>query len=504
MKIFLPVIVLTLCKPCFSQSKIFEQLNNNSFKIECYKDSRLSKTGSGFILRQKLLADGNYEYICLSNEHVLDNTDSAFVVFNEYKFPIAGALQSIHKLDAVVFTFFTKVKFQGLLNNVSYNQILNYKPEIGESIYTMSSPKGLLNTLSNGIVSSFRKDEYKNLIQISAPISHGSSGGVVVNNQGLPIGIIVSQYSEGQNLNFCVPLKDVFQNLKQKKILDDNFNFKEINFTQIKNLTELIIQGDSLLNIIEQARGKNNELMFQLIFSTPEDYLPEIYLFGKIGHLAEQKNYFGEFKTTLFCYQKYKSVFGKLSLLSICSNSITKNRLDIPIDYIKTIYNNNEDIFLDLWLKRYLGHYFYSQKNYSKSIDYLNPIRTFFDQEIDDTAKFSRTERNDFILLRQVIQPNVLNMLAYSFLNVGELAEAEDCQKGVMINAISVAQDLTETKGDKNRANQIVADAAKRYLYYCARANIYRNFCAIYNLYLKNYAVSWDATERTIINQHCK
>jgi len=53
------------------------------------------------------------------------------------------------------------------------------------------------------------------MIQISAPISHGSSGGPVVNSNGELIGISVSTLSEGQNLNFAVPVKYI------KHLLDE-------------------------------------------------------------------------------------------------------------------------------------------------------------------------------------------------------------------------------------------------------------------------------------------
>jgi S1-C subfamily serine protease len=91
---------------------------------------------------------------------------------------------------------------------------LNRKfPELGTDIMVAGSPEGLTGTLSKGIVSAIRKYppyDY-DLIQISAPISHGSSGGPVVNMDGEIIGISVS-ITEGegvQNLNFAVPAKYV-------------------------------------------------------------------------------------------------------------------------------------------------------------------------------------------------------------------------------------------------------------------------------------------------------
>jgi S1-C subfamily serine protease len=82
-------------------------------------------------------------------------------------------------------------------------------PKIGDDIMVAGSPQGLEGTISKGIISSIRKfDPYDyELIQISAPISEGSSGGPVVNSSGELIGISVSGMKEGQNLNFAVPVK---------------------------------------------------------------------------------------------------------------------------------------------------------------------------------------------------------------------------------------------------------------------------------------------------------
>ena len=78
---------------------------------------------------------------------------------------------------------------------------------IGDEIFTVSSPKGLEGTFSQGLISSLRKSSSKDLIQISAAISHGSSGGAILNNQAEVIAVAVGGIDEGQSLNFAVPIK---------------------------------------------------------------------------------------------------------------------------------------------------------------------------------------------------------------------------------------------------------------------------------------------------------
>ena len=82
-------------------------------------------------------------------------------------------------------------------------------PEPGEAVVVIGAPEGLSNTVSTGIVSAIRSIRGRTLVQISAPISHGSSGGPVMNMRGEVIGVSVSVLSEGQNLNFAVPATDL-------------------------------------------------------------------------------------------------------------------------------------------------------------------------------------------------------------------------------------------------------------------------------------------------------
>lgn len=77
----------------------------------------------------------------------------------------------------------------------------------GEKVYALGSPLGVQNTLSEGIISnrSIKVDNVKR-IQTSAPVSHGSSGGALVNQNGKVIGVVVATLTEGQNMNLAIPV----------------------------------------------------------------------------------------------------------------------------------------------------------------------------------------------------------------------------------------------------------------------------------------------------------
>jgi S1-C subfamily serine protease/tetratricopeptide (TPR) repeat protein len=79
-------------------------------------------------------------------------------------------------------------------------------PRVGATVYAIGSPVGLTTSLSEGIVSGFRKfNEGGPWLQTTAPISHGSSGGPLVLSNGRVIGITTFTRDGAQNVNFAIP-----------------------------------------------------------------------------------------------------------------------------------------------------------------------------------------------------------------------------------------------------------------------------------------------------------
>ena len=90
---------------------------------------------------------------------------------------------------------------------------------IGATVYVAGNPKGLEGTFSDGIISSRRDKLTKERLQMTAPISPGSSGGPVINRKGEVIGISFAghQALDAQNLNFAIPSKYLKALLEQSK-----------------------------------------------------------------------------------------------------------------------------------------------------------------------------------------------------------------------------------------------------------------------------------------------
>ena len=84
--------------------------------------------------------------------------------------------------------------------------------KVGQRVIAIGNPLGVFEyTVSDGIISAIRLDDspeakLKKLLQITAPVSHGSSGGLLLDLSGQEIGITFAIIELGQNLNFAIPI----------------------------------------------------------------------------------------------------------------------------------------------------------------------------------------------------------------------------------------------------------------------------------------------------------
>ncbi|MCH5175070.1 MAG: trypsin-like peptidase domain-containing protein [Prevotellaceae bacterium] len=140
----------------------------------------------------------------ITNYHVLHKSVKAIVkTADNQEFEIDSVLVSDRKKDIIKF----KVKNP---NNKKFKYLTFSKTEInqGDAIYNVSSPLGLEQTVSEGIISAIRSDSHGDIIQVSAPISEGSSGSAILNQDGDVIAVSTYTYKKGQNLNFGVKLDE--------------------------------------------------------------------------------------------------------------------------------------------------------------------------------------------------------------------------------------------------------------------------------------------------------
>jgi S1-C subfamily serine protease len=82
---------------------------------------------------------------------------------------------------------------------------------VGERVYTIGTPSGLEQTLGEGLISGLRESGGVKLVQTSAPISPGSSGGGLFDSSGNLIGITTFMLRDSQALNFAIAASEFYR-----------------------------------------------------------------------------------------------------------------------------------------------------------------------------------------------------------------------------------------------------------------------------------------------------
>ncbi|RPJ00960.1 MAG: serine protease, partial [Deltaproteobacteria bacterium] len=157
------------------------------------KEGNVAGQGSGFY--------ANPEGDVITSRHVLDGASRAFVITSEGK---RYAVKKVLAEDSEGDLIRVSLDLEG--DKVRPLAVSPTYPEQGERVVVIGTPLGLEKTVSDGIVSAVREvPGFGKIIQITAPISPGSSGSPVVNMKGEVIGIATFFIVAGQNLNFAIP-----------------------------------------------------------------------------------------------------------------------------------------------------------------------------------------------------------------------------------------------------------------------------------------------------------
>lgn len=148
--------------------------------------------GSGFIVAPQVVA---------TNYHVVSGMTKAhcYIDAEGVRFSVDGYILADEANDLAL------LKVSGLTERPL--SLSPYDARPGQRIYVMGSPIGFEGTISEGLVSSIRTLYGGKKLQISAPISEGSSGGPVMNVNGEVVGISCSGFDAGENINFAIPVE---------------------------------------------------------------------------------------------------------------------------------------------------------------------------------------------------------------------------------------------------------------------------------------------------------
>lgn len=188
---------LASCKQEKTIKEIIADTKQATFTIYTYDEyGSPSGSGSGFFINE----DGTG----ITNYHVLDGATKAIIKTSDsVEYEIGEIVASDKRWDIA------KFKIDAPADKAfAYLAFANETVEQGDKVYNISAPLGLEHTVSEGIVSSLREDSHGQVVQITAPISPGSSGSAVLNERGDVIAVATFYKQGGQNLNFGVAIDD--------------------------------------------------------------------------------------------------------------------------------------------------------------------------------------------------------------------------------------------------------------------------------------------------------
>ena len=178
-----------------SAEQIYAKCSPAVFYIEVYDAAGKAKaSGSGFFIDSNGTAVTNY--------HVIKGAHSAKILRSDNKatYNVEGAYDyssandwAVIKIEGSGFPYLTRADASTIVG--------------GASVYAIGSPQGLENTISEGIISNpNRVLDNVTYIQTTAAISHGSSGGALINKYGQVLGITSAGISEAENIGFALPV----------------------------------------------------------------------------------------------------------------------------------------------------------------------------------------------------------------------------------------------------------------------------------------------------------
>lgn len=239
-----------------SPKEVFDKLSPAVVRVNVY-DARSKPIGhgSGFFVR-----DGA---TILSNRHVIAGASSAEVVLKD------GTHLAVQGVEAVDETCDIAV-----LRVADAPKAIRYLtlgptilPPVGEHVYVIGSPQGYDYTLSDGMVSGHHERDGQRWIQMTAPVSHGSSGSPVLGEDGSVLGIATWVDWGGQNLNFASPCGAI------TTVMTSKSKFQSLADLFAENKQRIVALRDKMwiTGIAEVAR---------ILDSLPKSYrqLPEFWL----------------------------------------------------------------------------------------------------------------------------------------------------------------------------------------------------------------------------------
>lgn len=203
----------------------------------------------------------------ITNYHVIEGAYSANIDINDKTYSVKSVLAYDANIDLAV------LKINA--NNLVAAPISNRNIQVGEAVYAIGSSRGMTNTLSQGIVTyANRVVDNVTHVQHDASITHGNSGGPLINAYGEVIGINTWGISDSQNLNFAVSVNELYNLVygtptTLSELFEEQLTpYEYLTNWVLDNYTETYFEGT-----VVSAEHINDDYTYSISYNLEYEYL---------------------------------------------------------------------------------------------------------------------------------------------------------------------------------------------------------------------------------------
>jgi hypothetical protein len=345
------------------------------------KDGHTIAQGTGFLISK----DGRI----VTNYHVIEDGSSAIVKLPDGAFYLVDGVVAFDKARDVAVIKAHGENFRTLtLGNSD-------RVQVGEEVVAIGNPLSLESTVSNGIVSGIRKaeDEGGKFLQVTTPISPGSSGGPLFNMASEVIGITTWYLKGGENLNFAIPINDA----------------KPLLLAKFSKLQDLPNEADPVKTQTSDRVASSSSI------PSGRDYYKQLYEAGGIDELPHSyvcfqnasnspKGFDAEttaaFKTTFYAFTAF-------ALANEDARVLMREMAETP--YVSFLPLNLVDLIMAAQNKTYLrqGGRYMQQTSYIRGVK-MGTGLYFWDKEDQKWKTQDKTESNTTSETWLSIEPKTL------------------------------------------------------------------------------------------------
>lgn len=337
----------------------FHTSGYSSYSSYDMKDTTLLN-GSGFIFTKEGLVGTNY--------HVVDGIDSLLVKTSDGTFYNAQLLLMDEKNDMAILQIINPDSVVFPIIKFGNSDIL----KVGQDVFAIGSPLGYEYTISQGIIAGIRENEkvsftdpvtyapiekqFEKVVQITAAISPGNSGGALFNKKGEVIGITTYTYTGYGNLNFALAINN-FVKFKNSVDLSNFANSDEAK----KKMEETLY-----LSNLKQADNYKNDITYAWMYVRQKDTMKVIDTFVVKQDSIARAN-----------YSKAENLYNKCIVMRPDSFTVYQDLMDLYVftdhfNQAETLYTTIKDRFqsdsLLSLLSSGLANAYSTSKDYKKAM----------------------------------------------------------------------------------------------------------------------------------------